>query len=998
MKLLIIIAISLNLFVVIPAFSQWQVVSSGTTSDLVDGLFITDSTGFIISHDGLILKTTNGGTSWVIKANLYGTLNAICNGGQDTLYVGGSKLYRSTDAGNNWVYVSDFPGTITQLGFLGSQNGYAMLPGYYTCTWAGYNYNMDGFEIYKSTNHGGSWMPAFPVHDSKSQMQFINDTVAYFTGYQYLNYPHCYQGGINMSRKTMNDGITWNDFQPPTIGTQFSFFSNDSGYFFKPWDHFHPEYKNNLWKTSNRASTFDLKYTEIPDSSTIQCLFINSVQGFLRADHNIFYTGSEGLQWKNEYYTPETLMNIFYTPSHFLFGVGLNGLIVWKKFMPDFRIQPVRRISVDSSSIDFGFVPVGFSSTKTISVINTGNVTLHLTLYTSSPFSISLDGNFYSTQINLPITPFQSSTIYVKFTPGAPQNYHDIVSFMGDSIQPLSVSLSGIGQAGLAGVITQDTLICSTPLLVFGDVIVNPGVRMTICAGTVLIFTGNYKLDIRGELRAEGKAASLIQFITPATISSWNGIRIDNTDQQDTTVMRFCASNDPSDGSLITILNGNVTVDHCQFDNIHSQIDASGLTTNLLIMNTELSNMVGNGSEYGVGCNQCGRVFLSDVKIHGNRVGAYILGGKKGSVISGSEFYNNDDEGIYSNGSSAITRNKIHANGAGLFFSGQATVIDSNEIYQNKTTGITIPFCDSSCLVRHNKIYSNTHGGIVFTGNSSLFENNEIFENGNTGLSVEAGNNGSTIRQNLIYNNALNYSTDYKGAGIRLTTKSNFHPTVNLVSNSICNNYYITFGTDIFAYTSDSTATLNILFANNIIYNQLNTNSNVICWPGVNTTYEANCINQTGLPGGFNINANPGLKDIEGHDLTLSDTSVCINSGDTLHIDLQAIKDFAGNPRIYGKRSDIGAYELQKTLNIDKKKESQFITVYPNPTEGKINVIVDSYEPCKISISDFLGRRIMEKSFIHSTTLNLSNTRERVYFYEVEEAASTPLFGKILIK
>lgn len=45
-------------------FAQWFPQSSGTTVDLKSVYFIDSNTGWVAGYNGLILNTTDGGTSW----------------------------------------------------------------------------------------------------------------------------------------------------------------------------------------------------------------------------------------------------------------------------------------------------------------------------------------------------------------------------------------------------------------------------------------------------------------------------------------------------------------------------------------------------------------------------------------------------------------------------------------------------------------------------------------------------------------------------------------------------------------------------------------------------------------------------------------------------------------------------------------------------------------------------------------------------------------------
>ncbi|MBL0339862.1 MAG: hypothetical protein IPP71_02470 [Bacteroidetes bacterium] len=308
------------------AFSQWQIINSGVTDNLVDGCFISDSTGFIIGSNGTILKTTDSGNSWSVNAIVSGLFTSICHVGLDTLYVGGNCIYRSDNGGISWNLITTLPDTITDLGFFDSQTGFSIVPDYNICTSFGGTYEYDDFKVFKTTNFGSSWQLDFDKIESNSRFQFINDSTAYVTGGEISIVFHCLGPWQNRSKRTNDSGNTWFPVAQANFGhSYFSFINENIGYFVLPGPVF------TIDKTVDGGNTLTQYYTEIYDNTIKQCKFFNEIDGYLLGRNNIYVTGSNGLSWNSDFVTANTFNILFSNTTNLLFGVGSNGLIIKRK-------------------------------------------------------------------------------------------------------------------------------------------------------------------------------------------------------------------------------------------------------------------------------------------------------------------------------------------------------------------------------------------------------------------------------------------------------------------------------------------------------------------------------------------------------------------------------------------------------------------------------------------------------------------------------------------
>lgn len=85
--------------------AQWQQQNSGTNANLNGLQFISTTTGFAVGDNGVILKTTDGGSNWVQQtspttANLLSIKFVNATTGyitaQDTFFL------KSSNSGNSW--------------------------------------------------------------------------------------------------------------------------------------------------------------------------------------------------------------------------------------------------------------------------------------------------------------------------------------------------------------------------------------------------------------------------------------------------------------------------------------------------------------------------------------------------------------------------------------------------------------------------------------------------------------------------------------------------------------------------------------------------------------------------------------------------------------------------------------------------------------------------------------------------------------------------------
>ncbi len=93
-----------------------------------------------------------------------------------------------------------------------------------------------------------------------------------------------------------------------------------------------------------------------------------------------------------------------------------------------------------------------------------------------------------------------------------------------------------------------------------------------------------------------------------------------------------------------------------------------------------------------------------------------------------------------------------------------------------------------------------------------------------------------------------------------------------------------------------------------------------------------------------------------------------------------------------------GRITFKTTASIEKKNLTQAVKIYPNPTQGKVNVILNEEGNAQVNVYDLMGKLILEQSTSTvSTVLDLSSLQAGMYVITTDQnGASSRQF--ILIK
>ena len=191
----------------IQSFAQWTKIPSGTTTNLKDVHFPSDSVGYAVGDYGLVLKSNDTGNTWLtVHTDLALSFKSVFFTSEDTGYAAGGSLYKTTNGGANWAEIlTDSLNQIIEVYFVNKTLGFA-----------------SGNKLYKTTNSGISWTP-INLNNVFSSIYFPSDSVGYFIGGPDFGSPLF---------KTVNRGQTYtpitNGFQ--SIKESIHFINDSVGY------------------------------------------------------------------------------------------------------------------------------------------------------------------------------------------------------------------------------------------------------------------------------------------------------------------------------------------------------------------------------------------------------------------------------------------------------------------------------------------------------------------------------------------------------------------------------------------------------------------------------------------------------------------------------------------------------------------------------------------------------------------------------------------------
>jgi len=209
--------ILMNLVPFAAARAQWHLLNPKPTSEYITSLvFLDESRGMAVGHNGTLLKTTNGGTTWqLLDKDISVNLNSIAAGKDQSLHICGNQgiLIKTDFDLDPFIITSIGTNNLNVIKFTGAQ----------TLCCAG-----SGGVFLKSTDGGDTWNKT-TIDNTLS----FND-LAFPTGY--IGYLSSTRGNAGVVMKTYDGGAHWvTVFEHYNFFGRMSFADEDTGYLTGPW-------------------------------------------------------------------------------------------------------------------------------------------------------------------------------------------------------------------------------------------------------------------------------------------------------------------------------------------------------------------------------------------------------------------------------------------------------------------------------------------------------------------------------------------------------------------------------------------------------------------------------------------------------------------------------------------------------------------------------------------------------------------------------------------
>lgn len=268
---------------------------------------------------GVIIKTTNGGSTWFIQNNDFNSnitkirFLDINNGAVAASWL----ILHTTNGGINWIIQKyDSAKYYRDIWFININTGYVV--------------GESGISL-KTTNGGINWQKLnLDSTLSFVSLYFINSMTGFIYGQNWSGNPK-----PNIF-KTTNGGISWNGYFGQTNGMAIYFVNNLTG--------FTAGYNRKVFRTSNGGINWDSCSTD--SHSWLESIsFINQTTGFIVGtyDRELLKTTNSGINWVSIKPLDNDLFGISSYNGVAVF-VGENGLIKSTKYTSGIGINQINEV------------------------------------------------------------------------------------------------------------------------------------------------------------------------------------------------------------------------------------------------------------------------------------------------------------------------------------------------------------------------------------------------------------------------------------------------------------------------------------------------------------------------------------------------------------------------------------------------------------------------------------------------------------------------------
>lgn len=315
-------------------YSQWFQQTSGVNSQLYSVFFVNPSTGFAAGDGGKALRTTNGGTNWIVSTPFGDsiTYRSVYFIDPNTGYLAGSylrtvpnlvglpKILKTTDAGLSWSSLLNDSGyTLWSVSFINVNTGFAL----------GGFYGVGPNTFLRTTNAGANW-----------QVSSLGNGYLFFAAFQNANTGFITSNGGNIL-KTTDSGLNWNlnNHFPVNFISRTTFIDNNTG-FAVGGNSAGSDSLSNIYRTTNGGSAWSPVFTD-HGGIINDVKFVNANTGFAIGIFDSFFpqdslpsrllkTTNSGTNWfvDTVFAGINGCISLSFADQNTGYAVGGNGVIL----------------------------------------------------------------------------------------------------------------------------------------------------------------------------------------------------------------------------------------------------------------------------------------------------------------------------------------------------------------------------------------------------------------------------------------------------------------------------------------------------------------------------------------------------------------------------------------------------------------------------------------------------------------------------------------------
>ncbi|MEN8224320.1 MAG: YCF48-related protein [Bacteroidota bacterium] len=286
-----------NLLRTVDGGESWEIMSDHFGTWFLRSMIMGDNgLGLCLGDNGQVVKITDYGTNWEYLSNMFlykynlddcfilDDSTAIATRGGGGGGVPSYGVIQSDDRGITWYDQENFYGSVSSIDFINDSVGYY-------CGWDQWQYEKS---LMKTTDGGINWQTVelLPIDIEPEKVEFINDEIGFVGGPRYGEY------GFSLY-KTVDGGLSWIPIENELFDAfdpfkDFEFYNDSSAIIvggFYPWDDSSQIMVSDDQGINWRWDTLPFQY----DFNGVH--FINQDTGLLFGYHKICRTIDGGENW-----------------------------------------------------------------------------------------------------------------------------------------------------------------------------------------------------------------------------------------------------------------------------------------------------------------------------------------------------------------------------------------------------------------------------------------------------------------------------------------------------------------------------------------------------------------------------------------------------------------------------------------------------------------------------------------------------------------------------